>query len=71
VVNHEKRRFVSSPGSASSAGKPAYAWTSADKFDPPWSCGGGNFTQLYNLDAVAYETVLPHPSRLPDLTFSY
>ena len=37
----------------------AYNWTSADKFDPPWSCGTPTqFTQLYNLDAVAYESVI-------------
>jgi hypothetical protein len=39
-----------------------YNWTSADKFDPPYICGGGgntdHYTQLYNLDAVAYESVL-------------
>jgi hypothetical protein len=38
--------------------RPAYNWTSADRFDPPWSCGSGTFTQLYNLDAVAYESVI-------------
>lgn len=38
-----------------------HAWTNADVFDPPWGCGGpeeGNFTQLYNLDAVAFESVI-------------
>eukprot|EP00039_Didymoeca_costata_P012720 m.184797 g.184797 ORF g.184797 m.184797 type:complete len:589 (+) comp15563_c0_seq7:156-1922(+) len=36
----------------------AYNWTNADKFDPPWGCGSENYTQLYNLDAVAYESVI-------------
>lgn len=45
--------------SQQSTSKPAYNWTSADKYDPPWSCGtSGTYTQLYNLDAVAYESVI-------------
>ena len=38
-----------------------HPWTNADIFDPPWGCGGpeeGNFTQLYNLDAVAFESLI-------------
>lgn len=39
-----------------------FNWTGADSLDPPVGCGagsGGNgFTQLYNLDAVAYESVM-------------
>ena len=36
-------------------------WTSADFLDPDVGClssAGNSFTQLYNLDAVAYESVL-------------
>jgi len=36
----------------------AKAWTNADRFDPSWGCGAENHTQLYNLDAVAYESVI-------------
>eukprot|EP00041_Stephanoeca_diplocostata_P033013 m.1077457 g.1077457 ORF g.1077457 m.1077457 type:complete len:481 (+) comp24251_c0_seq39:995-2437(+) len=39
-------------------GVAVYNWTNADEFDPPWGCGHENYTQLYNLDAVAYESVL-------------
>ena len=39
-----------------------FAWTNADVLDPPWGCttrkGYPAFTQLYNLDAVAYESVI-------------
>lgn len=39
-----------------------FNWTNADDLDPPVGCGAGSgssgFTQLYNLDAVAYESVL-------------
>jgi hypothetical protein len=47
--------------------RPAHSWTNADVWDPTWKCGtaeppgkpgGQNYTQLYNLDAVAYESVL-------------
>lgn len=27
-------------------------------YDPAWGCGAENHTQLYNLDAVAYESVI-------------
>ena len=38
-----------------------YNWTNADFLDPAVGClssAGNSFTQLYNLDAVAYESVL-------------
>ena len=38
-----------------------YNWTSADFLDPEVGClssPGNSFTQLYNLDAVAYESVI-------------
>ena len=39
-----------------------FAWTSADFLDPPWGCttraGYAAYTQLYNLDAVAYESIV-------------
>ena len=39
-----------------------FNWTNADNLDPSVGCGAGSgpsgFTQLYNLDAVAYESVL-------------
>eukprot|EP00037_Helgoeca_nana_P012729 m.116056 g.116056 ORF g.116056 m.116056 type:complete len:415 (-) comp21613_c0_seq2:38-1282(-) len=36
----------------------AKAWTNADVYDPAWGCGAENYTQLYNLDAVAYESII-------------
>lgn len=38
-----------------------HAWANADIADPAWGCGGpeeGNYTQLYNLDAVAFESLI-------------
>lgn len=60
--------IASGPGPVGWEGKrPAHSWTNADVWDPAWKCGdaekpgkpgGQNYTQLYNLDAVAYESVL-------------
>jgi hypothetical protein len=33
-------------------------WTGPDEFDPPYAGPGGAYPELYNLDAVAYESVL-------------
>jgi hypothetical protein len=60
--------IASGPGPVGWEGpRPAHSWTNADVADPEWKCGtaeppgkpgGQNYTQLYNLDAVAYESVL-------------